>query len=115
MLKIYADECFPVEVSLRLRAIGYDIRTCQEEKQDRKGISDENVMQYAIQRQRAVITCNMSDFKHLHKKFTKEKKQHFGIIACTENLNVNDFVARINSALQGQTSLENTLICIYRA
>lgn len=47
MLKIYADECFPVEVSMRLRAIGYDIRTCQEEKQDRKGISDENVMNYA--------------------------------------------------------------------
>lgn len=67
MLRLYANENFPVETVHLLRALGYDIKTTHESGKSNLGIPDEEVLEYAISDTRAVITINRRDFIRLHK------------------------------------------------
>ncbi|WP_347277474.1 DUF5615 family PIN-like protein [Pseudanabaena sp. FACHB-2040] len=55
MLRLYADEQFPLPVVQRLRAIEYDLLTVQEAGQANQRVPDEEVLQFAIQENRAAL------------------------------------------------------------
>jgi predicted nuclease of predicted toxin-antitoxin system len=109
MIRLYADENFELPVVEKLREKGYDILTAQEAGQANQGISDEEVLAFAIADRRAVITLNYDDFKNLHKR----DSNHSGIIICTSTRKRDDrdnFAERIDLVLRDKESIEGELI-----
>jgi predicted nuclease of predicted toxin-antitoxin system len=114
MVRLYADENFELPVIKKLREKGYDILTALEAGNANQGIPDEDVLAFAIQDNRAVITLNYNDFKNLHKR----DNNHHGIVICISTRRKEDrgdLVDRINLALKDRESLDNELIRVNRA
>ena len=110
MIKLYADENFEFPVVMRLREKGYDVLTTREAGKDNQSIPDEDVLEFAISQNRAVITLNYNHFKNLH----KQVKTHSGIIICSRNDDWDGFADCIDIALQNEESIEGKLIRINR-
>jgi predicted nuclease of predicted toxin-antitoxin system len=110
MIKLYADENFELPVINNLRNKGYDVLTTREAGKDNQGISDEEVLEFAIAQDRAVITLNYNHFKNLHKLV----KNHCGIIICSRNDNWDEFAECIDLALKNEDSIDNRLIRVNR-
>jgi predicted nuclease of predicted toxin-antitoxin system len=114
MIGLYADENFELPVIKKLRAKGYDILTALEAGNANQGIPDEEVLAFAIQEHRAVITLNYNDFKNLHKR----DKNHCGIVICISTRRAqdrDDLTDRIDKALRIKESLVGELIRVNRA
>ncbi|MDX2285887.1 MAG: DUF5615 family PIN-like protein [Bacteroidia bacterium] len=93
MIRLYADENFPMPVILKLRGLGYDIITVQEDS--RSGDEDLEVLRRALLLRRWLITLDRKDFKRMHLSGIT----HSGIIACTFNPDFDDFAQKIHRAL----------------
>ncbi|PSB56735.1 DUF5615 family PIN-like protein [Chamaesiphon polymorphus] len=109
MVRLYADENFELPVVEKLREKGYDILTVQEAGNANQGIPDEEVLEFAIAENRAVITLNYNDFKNLHRRDCN----HRGIVICTSTRRKDDrdnFAERIDLALRDKDSLAGELI-----
>jgi predicted nuclease of predicted toxin-antitoxin system len=110
MARLYADEQFPRIVVELLRNLGHDILTVQEAGKANQGISDEEVLAFAINENRAVLTINRSDFIQLH----NSQPNHLGIIVCTEDLNRQRLTLGINEAILKAETLAKKLIRVNR-
>ncbi len=110
MAKLYADEQFPRDVTLGLRALGYDVLTVQEAGKANQKIPDDQVLRFATDCNRAVLTLNRSDFIQLH----RQDSNHAGIIACTANPDFDRLATKIHEAISTLDSLQDQLIRIYR-
>ena len=66
MARLYANENFPLQVVRELRGLGHDVLTTQNAGRVGQAISDEDVLAFAIQERRAVITLNRRHFVRLH-------------------------------------------------
>jgi predicted nuclease of predicted toxin-antitoxin system len=110
MARLYADEQFPRIISELLRTMGHDVLTVQEAGNANLSIPDEDVLAFAIDDNRAVITLNRQDFIRLH----RISSQHFGIIVCTNDIDRPRMATRIDKAIASQESLKGKLIRIVR-
>ena len=111
MEKLYANENFPRPVVLELRRLSYDVLTSQEAGRSDKKVSDAAVFVYAIAEQRIIITVNRKDFIKIH----RENPEHFGIIVCTENPNIEVFAQCINKILtENQGDCAGKLLRVYK-
>lgn len=110
MARLFADENFPLPVVEALRQIGHDVLTIQEAGMANQGFSDEAVLEFARDDNRAVLTLNRKHFIQLH----KIAAEHAGIIACTIDLDFAGQAKRIHDALASQDSLDGILIRINR-
>lgn len=106
MLRLYADEQFPLPVVQRLRALGCDILTAQEAGQANQRIPDDQVLAFATDKNRAVITQNRRDFVRLH----QGNPSHSGIVVCSKNLDWDDFTATIHQVLGNYEDLTGQLV-----
>ena len=79
MARFYADEQYPYPVVEYLRVLGHDVLTVQEAGNGNQRIPDSDVLAFATQEGRAVLTQNRKDFIELH----RQQFDHAGIIACT--------------------------------
>ena len=114
MVRLYADENFEFPVVKKLREKDYDILTALEAGNANQGISDEDVLAFAVAENRAVITLNYNDFKNLHKR----DNNHCGIVICISTLRKEDrdnFVYRIDIVLRDKESLVGELVRVNRA
>lgn len=103
--KFYANENFPLNLAIELRQLGYDVLTSYEAEQANRAISDENVLKFAKEIGRVVITLNREDFITLH----KQNKDHSGIIICKEDRDykaqaekIHEFILNESQSLQGR-------------
>ena len=111
MLKLYANENFPLETVLILRNIGYDVLTTHEIGKSNLGIPDEDVLDSAISENRAVLTVNRKDFMRLHRL----NPLHSGIIVCTKNDDFDNFALCIHRVLLPfGTDTSNLLLRVYK-
>jgi predicted nuclease of predicted toxin-antitoxin system len=94
MIKLYANEQFPLDVVIELRKFGYDVLTTHDVSKSGKGIADTEVLSFAISLERAVITFD-KDFFKLH----RDNPNHCGIILCTENRNYLQLAQIIHTKL----------------
>jgi hypothetical protein len=78
MVKLYSNENFPMDIVMELGRLGYDVLTSYDAGQANQGIPDEDVLTFATQQERAVITLNREDFITLHRSGIS----HNGIIIC---------------------------------
>ncbi|KHD06945.1 hypothetical protein PN36_34180 [Candidatus Thiomargarita nelsonii] len=107
MTRLYADENFPKSIIEELRKLGHDVLTASEAGQANQRIPDTQVLAYATQQKRVVITQNRSDFIRLHKIV----KIHAGIIVCREDRKYPlQLAQRIHAQLLTHTLLDNILI-----
>lgn len=58
MSRLYANENFPLPVDVELRRLGHDVVTIHDQGQSGEGVPDEEVLNYAIAEDRAVVTIN---------------------------------------------------------
>ena len=67
MAMLYANEQFPRQVVQRLWEFGHDVLTVLEAGQANQRIPDDQVLHFASQAGRIVLTINRRDFIRLHR------------------------------------------------
>jgi len=75
MIKLYADENLRKTVVKELCQLGYDVLTAYEAIQANQRIPDEEVLGFATQQKRAVVTYNRRHFLKWHNNV----KEHAGM------------------------------------
>ncbi|OKH44754.1 hypothetical protein NIES2101_27815 [Calothrix sp. HK-06] len=108
MADLYSNENFPFDIVTILRQKGHNVLTSYEAGQANQGIPDEQVLIFATQQNRVVITLNRDDFISLH----RSNINHAGIIICKDD---RDYVGQANTLdayLKENTNLSNRLIRI---
>lgn len=111
MLKLYANENFPLETVQFLRNLGYDVLTTHEIGKSNLRIPDEDVLTFAISENRAILTINRKDFIRLHRL----NPIHAGIVVCTKNDDFKNFGECIHKVLlpYGENT-SNLLLRVYK-
>lgn len=112
MASLYSNENFPKRVVEELRRLGHDVLTSYEAGRANQKIPDDQVFQFAISQNCAVLTLNRIDFIRLHQD---TQSAHSGIIVCTrDDANPLAFAERINAALITHPNPAGCLIRIVR-
>lgn len=110
MYSFYTNENFPYQIVEILRKLGYDVLTSYEAGRANQSIPDEEVLNYAIQTQRILITLNRQDFIKLHKL----NPNHFGIIICTNDPDLERQARYIHNFVTKEKELKSKIIRIYQ-
>ncbi|MEP6515789.1 DUF5615 family PIN-like protein [Microcoleus vaginatus] len=108
MARLYADEQFPFPVVALLRNLGHDALTIQEA--GNAGDDDPEVLAFAVNNDRPVMTQNRRHFIRLH----AQQPNHAGIIVCTDDKNLERLATRINDAIADEETLRGKLIRVNR-
>jgi uncharacterized protein with PIN domain len=110
MIRLYSNENFPLQVVKELRSYGYDVLTIQETGQSGVSLPDEEVLKFAAEEGRALLTLNRKHFIRLH----KENSDHAGIIVCSFDPNFIAQAQRIRKEIESQVQLSGQLIRVNR-
>ncbi len=110
MARLYSNENFPQAVVNALRDWGHDILTTHQAGKSNQSIADEEVLDFASEMSRAVLTINRRDFIRLHRK----SSQHAGIIICTQDSDVLGQAARVDDAIRSAGELSGQLLRVNR-
>lgn len=110
MARLYADENFPLPIVEFLRLAGHDVLTVAEAGKAGLGIPDEDVLAFAVNEERVILTRNWDDFRRMH----RFHPNHCGIIICKEDLNTERQALRIAEAIAREENLKGQLIRITR-
>ena len=111
MAKLYANENMPLPVVEYLRELGHDVETSRDAGRSNQRISDQEVLRYAADRGRAVLTLNRVDFHDLHKA---GQIPHEGIVRCTEDKDFSALATRIHKAIGQTADLTGQLVRVTR-
>ena len=103
MVKFYSNENFPLDIVRELRQLGYDVLTSYDAGQANQGIPDDEVLAFAIQQERAVITLNRDDFIELHRSGIP----HQGIIICKTDRDYSGQAQALHSYLLFRTKQQS--------
>jgi hypothetical protein len=107
-VKLYSNENFPIAMVEYLRSLDYDVLTSYDAGQANQGIPDDEVLRFATEQNRAVISFNRDDFVALH----RGGEHHAGIIVCKDDRDYLGQVTILNDYLQEVDSLIDRLIRI---
>ena len=110
MVRIYANENFPLPVVEELRRLGHDVLTTSESGKAGQKCPDEDVLAYAIAENRVLLTLNRRHFVRLH----NELPVHCGIIVCSIDPAFLPLAHRVDAAIRSCPSLEKMLLRVNR-
>ena len=110
MARFYSNENFPLRSVQSLRALGHDVLTSLEADRANQKIPDAEVLRFATEKSRAVLTLNRLDFF----RHQETEGHHAGIIACTQDRDSASLAQRIHEAVQAAPDLNGKLIRIVR-
>ena len=110
MARLFADENFPQPVAAALRALSHDVLTVGEISRANQGWPDDEVLAYATDHRRVLLTVNRMHFRRLH----LQMPAHAGIVACTEDVDFDGLARRIHDALASTPSAPGQIIRIYK-
>ena len=112
MAALYSNENVPKRVFDELRRLGHDILTSYEAGRANQRILDDQVLAFATEQNRAVLTLNRLDFIRLHRV---TQSAHAGIIVCTrDDADLRAFAQRIHGAVNTGGDPAGQLIRIVR-
>lgn len=112
MARIYSNENFPRRVVEELRLLGHDVLTSFEAGRANQKVPDDQVLAFATEQRRVVLTLNRFDFICLHRQ---TQGAHAGIIVCTrDDADPVAFSGRIDSAIGDAGDLPGQLIRVVR-
>lgn len=110
MAQLYANENFPLPVVEELRRLGHDVLTVHETGKANQAVPDDEVLAFACDENRSVLTLNRRDFIKLH----NANPNHSGIIVCTYDPGFAGQARRIHQAIESYHSLTDQLIRVNR-
>ncbi len=110
MARLYADENFPLPVVVELRRLGHDVLTVQEAGKAEQAIEDAEVLAFATEQKRAVLTLNRKHFVRLH----AEQRPHAGIVVCTFDADFARQAQNLHQALMAQADVTDQLLRVNR-
>ncbi len=111
MSPLFSDENFDRNVVLELRRLGHDVLTAHEAGRANQRIPDADVLAFATQLGRAVLTFDRRDYRRLHGQFPV----HAGIITCTDDRDFAALAQRIHNRISALSSLAGQLIRVTKA
>ena len=112
MASLYSNENFPKRVVEELRRLGHDVITSYEAGRANQKIPDEQVLAYATEQNRGVLTLNRFDFIRLHQE---TQGAHAGIIVCTrDDADPQALAVRIHSTLAATGNTAGQLLRVVR-
>ncbi len=103
---LYSNENFPLPAVIALRAFGHDVLTSHESGKANEAVPDREVLDFATQSKRAVLTHKRPDFMALHRK----NQSHEGIIVCTANPEFSGLAACIHRQIIELDSRKGQLV-----
>jgi hypothetical protein len=110
MTRLYGNENFPLPVVEILRQLGHDVITVSETGKADQSWPDEDVLSFASQDDRALLTLNRKHFIRLH----RQHSDHAGIVVCTFDSNFAGQAGRIDEALRLAGAIRGQLIRVNR-
>lgn len=110
MASFYTNENFPIRVAQHLREMGHDVLTSHEAGNANQRIPDVDVLEFAANSSRILLTLNRRDFIELHEK----KPTHAGIVVCTQNTDLYEQAEQIDLAIQETGEIAGKLIRVNR-
>lgn len=110
MARIYANENFPLPVVEELRGVGHDVLTTSESGRAELRVSDEEMLAFAVDNNRAILTHNRRHFIALNDR----NPVHCGIIVCTVDVDYIALANRIHAAVLENLPLNGRLIRVSR-
>lgn len=110
MARLYSNENFPLPTVEKLRELGHDVLTIQEAGKADQAMSDEEVLNFAAQENRALLTLNRLHFIRLH----RQQPNHAGIIVCKFDVDFTRQAERIHKAIVASVSLAGQLLRVNR-
>jgi predicted nuclease of predicted toxin-antitoxin system len=111
LARLYSNENFAIDIVQILHDYGHDVLTSYDAGQANQGISDPEVLRFATNQNRILITFNRDDFIDLHHSGIN----HSGIIICKDDRDYQGQAKFINDFLQSQTTeLSDRLIRIQK-
>ena len=111
MARLYSNENFPAAVVKLLRHFGHDGLTSLEAGNANHGVPDPDVLRFATENARAILTLNRQDFMALH----RQSSDHAGIVICTFNPDFPDQARKIHATLDTNANLAGQLVRINRS
>jgi hypothetical protein len=108
-LKIILDEDIHYGLAPALRNRGYNVIHIQE--LNRKGMTDKEQIDYAVQHEMCFFTFNVKDFVILHNEYVQNGREHWGIIV-SKQLSFKDALHRVLPKLQlwSKETMKNRLV-----
>jgi hypothetical protein len=110
MARLYANENFPLPVVETLRQFGHDVITVSETGKAAQAWLDEDVLEFASQDDRALLTLNRKHFIRLHRR----DAEHAGIVVCTFDPDFAALAHRILETIVGIKDLRGQILRINR-
>ncbi|MEW6619384.1 MAG: DUF5615 family PIN-like protein [bacterium] len=110
MARLYANENFPLPVVEELRQLGHDVITIYETGKAGQSIPDKDVLTFARDENRILLTLNRKHFIRLH----NGQPNHAGIIACSFDIDFVGQARRIHKAINSQHQISGQLIRVNR-
>jgi hypothetical protein len=110
MAQLYANENFPLPVVEELRRLGHDVLTVHETGYANLAVPDDEVLIFACDVNRAVLTLNRRDFIKLH----RQNLNHCGVIVCTYDPDFAGQAERIHQTIEAHPVLDGQLIRVNR-
>jgi hypothetical protein len=104
--RLYANENFPLAVVHELRRLGHDVLTSVEAGRANQAVPDADVLAFAMEDGRALLTLNRRDFIRL----ARSTPSHSGVIVCSEDLDFARQAETIHGGIAAHHSLEGKLI-----
>lgn len=112
MARFYSNENFPLRAVRHLRALGHDVLTSLEADRANRQIPDEEVLRFATEQGRIILTMNRLDFHRLH---LATNGSHDGIVTSTHDPDANALAVRIHQAVGAAEGMTGKLIRIVRS
>jgi hypothetical protein len=110
MARFYANENFPLPVVEELRRSGHDVLTVLETGRAGQRIPDEDVLSFAVEDRRSVLTLNRRHFVRLH----QERPEHSGIVVWSIVPDFTGQAERIHAAVSALGDLTGKLVRVNR-
>ncbi|HEX9872375.1 MAG TPA: DUF5615 family PIN-like protein [Candidatus Tectomicrobia bacterium] len=110
MARLYANENFPLPAVETLRRFGHDVLTTADSGRAGQAIPDAEVLAFAIEALRSVVTLNRRHFIQLH----HTTPEHAGIVVCTFDPDFAALALRIHTALEARPQMAGQLVRVNR-
>lgn len=111
MARLYGDENFDVHAMELLRQLGHETLAARDAGQANQRIPDQEVLAFATENNRAVVTFDRRDYFRLH----QANAAHLGIVACTYDADSKALATRIHESIEAEEgNLEGKFLRIYR-
>lgn len=111
MARFYSNENFPQTAVEELRKLGHDVLTSLQAGKANQRIADEDVLAFATEGNRILLTLNRKHFIRLH----AANDAHSGIVVCTQDSDFFGLAQRIHFTVTQNEPVAGILVRVNRS